>query len=165
MPKIFFIKKSRKNVNNPDASGEIIHPIPISPSTLKFIFLAPLYKPMPRIQPTITWELETGTIGIGGNPVFIIKLDSQVDEKINRTRAWASTTTSAASEDSSRILFPIVFITFHEYVIIPVAHARPPRRNNCWFELREKIQRSRSLRWKAGTKTPITFAILLAPRL
>ena len=37
---------------------------------------------------------------------------------------------------SSSILFPIVFITFQEYVIIPDAIARPPSRKSCWFELR-----------------------------
>ena len=67
-PNIFFMKNSRKNVSKPDATGEMIHPRPISPRTLKLIFLAPLYNPIPIMHPTITWELETGTIGIGGRP-------------------------------------------------------------------------------------------------
>jgi hypothetical protein len=130
-PNTFFIKKSRKNVSKPDATGDIIHAIPISPNTLKLIFLAPLYRPIPRIQPTITCELETGTIGIGGRPALINRLDNPVDEKMNKTSAWARTTTSAASEESSRMLLPIVFITLYEYVRIPVAQARPPSRNSC----------------------------------
>jgi hypothetical protein len=80
------MKKRRKNVSNPDATGEIIQPRPISPSTLKLIFRAPLYNPIPRIHPTITCELETGTMGIGGRPAFTIKLERPVDEKINKTR-------------------------------------------------------------------------------
>src|SRR5664280_883518 len=84
--KIFFIKKSKMNVSKPDATGDIIQPRPISPSILKLIFRAPLYKPIPRIHPTITCELETGTIGMGGRPVLTIRLERPVDEKINSTR-------------------------------------------------------------------------------
>jgi hypothetical protein len=86
MLKIFFMKKSKKNVNKPDATGDTTHARAISLSTLKLMFLAPLYKPIPRMQPTITCELETGTIGIGGRPVFTQRSDNPVDEKINNTR-------------------------------------------------------------------------------
>ena len=51
---------------------------------------------------------------MGGRLAFTNKLDNPVDEKINKTSAWASTTTSAASEESSSILFPIVFMTLYE---------------------------------------------------
>jgi hypothetical protein len=81
------MKKSRKNVNNPEATGEIIQAMPISPSTLKLIFRAPLYNPIPRIHPTMTCELDTGTIGMGGRPVFTNKLERVVDEKMKRTSA------------------------------------------------------------------------------
>src|SRR5664280_2123300 len=114
IPKIFFIKKSNMNVSKPDARGEMIHPRPISPRTLKLIFRAPLYKPIPKIQPTITCELETGTMGMGGRPAFTNRLERPVDEKIKSTRDRARTTTRAASDDSSRILLPIVSMTFHE---------------------------------------------------
>ena len=81
------MKKSKKNVKTPEITGEATHARPISPSILKLIFLAPLYKPIPRIQPTMTCELETGTIGIGGSPIRTKKSDNAVDEKINNTSA------------------------------------------------------------------------------
>ena len=44
--------------------------------------------------------------------------------------------------------------------------ARPPRRNNCWVPVSLIIpNKFTSLKGCAGTKTPITFAILLAPKL
>ena len=82
---IFFTKNREKKVRKPDITGVAIHPRAISPSSLKFIFLMPLYSPIPITHPTITCELETGTIGIGGSPRLIKRFDNAEEEKMNKT--------------------------------------------------------------------------------
>ena len=78
------------------------------------MFLAPLYNPIPMTLPIITCDAETGTIGMGGRPALTDREESHEDEKMNKTRAWDSTVTSAASDESSIIPVPTVSITFLE---------------------------------------------------
>ena len=98
----------------PAMTGVVIHPNAIPPNNLKLILYIPLYIPIPIIQPTITCELDTATIGIGGRPILVKKFDKLVDEKMKSTNDCAKVTTSAASVVKSNKLFPNVFITFFE---------------------------------------------------
>ena len=57
-------------------------------------------------------------------------------------------------------------ITFFEYVNTPTAIASPPKRKSCSFEEKTNMFKMlASVKGEIGTKTPMTFAILLAPKL
>lgn len=146
-------------------TGVVSQPLAIPPSTLKFIFLAPFRMPIPRMAPTMTCELETGTRGIAGSPRPEMNSDSREDEKINSTSECESTTISAASALNSKIFLPTVFITLSEYVNMPAAIANPPSRNSCCALSRLINPRFILPKFTAGTNTPMTLAILFAPRL
>ena len=48
----------------------------------------------------------------------------------------------------------------------PTAIANPPSKNNCSFELKtKKLEIEISVNGEMGTNTPMTFAILFAPKL
>jgi hypothetical protein len=61
---------------------------------------------------------------------------------------------------------PTVSITRFEKVKTPTAMAMPPIRKSCWQASSwNSPKTSRSPKGADGTKTPITLAMLLAPRL
>ena len=87
------------------------------------------------------------------------------DANRNRTTEWETTTTQAAIGDKGKRSPPTVIMTRLEYVMTPTAMAKAPTRNNCCTE--EIVNRSptvKSVNGEDETNTPMTLAILFAPR-
>ncbi len=149
----------------PATKGVAIQPTAIPPIILPLISLTPLTNPIPSTAPTTTCVLDTGTSGKGGNPNQIRKLENEADENKNSTKAWASTTTRAASGVRARIPRPTVCITLWLYVKMPTEMAIPPIRKRICTPSSTKRPKFNSMFGAEATKTPITLAMLLAPRL
>lgn len=68
----------------------------------------------PNTAPITACELDTGTNGIVGNPTPDSSDWSVLEEKMNKTNEWATTTTHAATGLSGIKLLPTVSITRRE---------------------------------------------------
>ena len=144
--------------------GVVIQPLVIPATVFQRILFPPFKRPIPITAPTIAWELETGTRGKEGRPWDFSQLSRATEEKINNTKECDQTTTAAITGDRSKIPLPTVSITRLEKVKTPTAMAIPPSRKSCWAPFRVIPKNETSPREETGTKTPITLAILLAPR-
>jgi len=118
-----------------EVMGVITHPRPIFLRMPKLIFLPPLANPIPITAPTTACELETGTKGKEGKPIFVNQIFKFSDANKNKTVELESTTIKAAIGDILYILLPTVIITCLEYVNTPTDIAIPPNKNNCWVLL------------------------------
>ena len=149
-----------------EINGVNTHPTAMLPIFLTSMFLPPFANPIPIIAPTTACDCDTGTSGNAGRLLDVRKLYNPSDENTKRTSDVASTTMKALIGESLKILSPTVNMTLLEYVNTPMAIAIPPSRNNCCTPVNViPLVIEISLKGDTWMKTPITFAILFAPKL